>query len=724
MLKVLNFSGNCIGKWTRVQENQGKLQKSVIDYVITDEKLATYLTDMIIDEEKAFAPFWTKNRKDGKVRQHSDHNSILINFHLPYSQNDEIPDPFPSNEGWKINTVNLEQFKQVTENMEEIDDNDIMNFGAHLDTIMDSCFPRKSKPKRISHPNINKENIIKDLSLLPFLKIMISYIKRGKNERIAAKVYISYIQNIQTQNVHQRKAEKVAEVIDKVSNEHGGLDVGKFYKLKKSLSCSDNSRSSVITSNGNELFGGPAIIKEYENEFISRLSHRKIDDSFKAYEEVTKKLFNIYLAKSSESKSEPDFTTTEVHQAMRSLNEDSSSGPNRRPPSIYRNAGKGLVANITKFFNHIKSCLIFPQEWYDLLIVTIYKNKGSKKKLEFYRGVFLANIITKIFEKVIKIRISPNLEKVNRLQAGSCTNRSTCDDVFLVNGMIDHAKYLHARLNLTFYDYSTCFDSLWLEDCMISFWELGIQNELFALIFKMNEVARIKVKSPFGMTASFECQRIVKQGTVLSSNLCSASTGELCSSNWKGGATVGTLTISDALYVDDTTDPNTNITDTIESHDEVVNFSLSKRLSLNQPKCGVLTINHKSTDSVPTLIIGEGQIQQIKTAKFLGDPVNEKGTNIDLIEDRVSKGNASIISCIAMCNEVTMGLFFTKVAVTLYDSVFLKILLFNSAAWTNITETDMKRLRTIQLKYLKRIARAPYSTPNVCVFLEFGVYCL
>jgi len=154
---------------------------------------------------------------------------------------------------------------------------------------------------------------------------------------------------------------------------------------------------------------------------------------------------------------------------------------------------------------------------------------------------------------------------------------------------------------------------------MISLWDLGINNELFALIFKMNEFARIRVKTPFGMSDTFECKRIVKQGTVLSSNLCSASTGELCTSNTKGGASVGTLTISDILYVDDTTDPNTTIIDNIESHEEIVNFSLSKRLSLNRPKCCVLTINRKCTDSVPTLIIGEGKVPHVTKSKFLGD---------------------------------------------------------------------------------------------------------
>jgi len=61
--------------------------------------------------------------------------------------------------------------------------------------------------------------------------------------------------------------------------------------------------------------------------------------------------------------------------------------------------------------------------------------------------------------------------------------------------MIEHAKYLNSKLFLTFYNFSTCFDSLWLEDATLS---LGVKNELFALIFKMNEMANISVKTPHG----------------------------------------------------------------------------------------------------------------------------------------------------------------------------------------------------------------------------------
>ena len=124
------------------------------------------------------------------------------------------------------------------------------------------------------------------------------------------------------------------------------------------------------------------------------------------------------------------------------------------------------------------------------------------------------------------------------------------------------------------------------------------------------------------------------------------------------GASMGTLVINDILYVDDTTDANNDINDTVASHNEVVNFSKMKRLSLNHKKCCIITVNKKSTDSVPTLHIDDGSVQHVTNTKFLGDIINEKGTNIDMVNEREKKGNAVIVNCLAICNEVTMGTFF------------------------------------------------------------------
>ena len=101
--------------------------------------------------------------------------------------------------------------------------------------------------------------------------------------------------------------------------------------------------------------------------------------------------------------------------------------------------------------------------------------------------------------------------------------------------------------------------------------------------------------------------------------------------------------------------------------------------------------------------------------------INEKGNNKDLVMDRSNKGKSVMANCLALCNEITMGIHYVQAAILLYNTVFLSTVIFNCQAWTNLTKEDEKKLLTVQLSYLKRILRSPQSTSNCFVFLEMGI---
>ena len=65
-------------------------------------------------------------------------------------------------------------------------------------------------------------------------------------------------------------------------------------------------------------------------------------------------------------------------------------------------------------------------------------------------------------------------------------------------------RFLTERpLFLTAYDFEQAFDSLWLEDYIISMKDIGVQKEYLQLIYKMNTNAVVSVQTPFGETSSF-----------------------------------------------------------------------------------------------------------------------------------------------------------------------------------------------------------------------------
>ena len=75
----------------------------------------------------------------------------------------------------------------------------------------------------------------------------------------------------------------------------------------------------------------------------------------------------------------------------------------------------------------------------------------------------------------------------------------------------------------------------------------------------------------------------------------------------------------------------------------------------------------------------------------------------------------------ALIKDIPLGIRTVNVHLLTYRSLFLLCVLFNSQAWSNILESDLKPLQTLQMKVLKEILKVPQSTANSFVCLEFGV---
>ena len=139
-----------------------------------------------------------------------------------------------------------------------------------------------------------------------------------------------------------------------------------------------------------------------------------------------------------------------------------------------------------------------------------------KKVGQLYRGIFIVPILSIIFEKLLKNRLSNTLqENISKFQNGGMKEKGVVDNLFIIRGIINHAKYLCKELWLTFYDIEKCFDGLWLEDYINSLWNMGVRSDILSLIYLMNKEARMTVKTPVGGTDAILLTNLVKQGTVL-----------------------------------------------------------------------------------------------------------------------------------------------------------------------------------------------------------------
>ena len=124
---------------------------------------------------------------------------------------------------------------------------------------------------------------------------------------------------------------------------------------------------------------------------------------------------------------------------------------------------------------------------------------------------------------------------------------------------------------------------------------------------------------------------------------------------------------------------------------------------------------------IPTLMVNGKKVKSERSFKYLGDIINNKGTNCDLVEDRMKKGDGCTASILSTVQQVTFGVYTMEATLLLYESIFLGSVLCNAQSWSNLNTTEMNKLIGCQLSFLKRILHAPKSSPTAVVYGELGI---
>ena len=147
----------------------------------------------------------------------------------------------------------------------------------------------------------------------------------------------------------------------------------------------------------------------------------------------------------------------ELEIVVKSLKNGKSTDLEGLINELFKYGGLSFKTLLLQLLNIIKNNKDTPESWDNILISTIYKKKGSKKLLNNQRRIFITPIISKIFEKLIKNRISQAVENYTSLfQAGERSNRSTADNLFVLRAVIDHNLYIQSYVVFTLYDFKTC----------------------------------------------------------------------------------------------------------------------------------------------------------------------------------------------------------------------------------------------------------------------------
>ena len=362
----------------------------------------------------------------------------------------------------------------------------------------------------------------------------------------------------------------------------------------------------------------------------------------------------------------------------------------------------------------------------ELKIKSIYKGKGKTTDVENRRGLFITNIVSKVYEM---IKLDKNKEKLNngisKYQCGGKKGRSTVDHIMTLNAIIDYNKTINAETYILFADAYKCFDKLNLKNCIIDTYKVIGAKEAMR-IYNLNKKGKAIIDTPVGEIGPIEANEIVRQGTILGPKLCCVNSDKVNKIGKKCITYIGpNIKTETLIYVDDIQNASSNVKQLENAADNLKRLENKKGYLFNNDvnKTAILIVDKKKRKTYNIKVsVKKGEIKQTNEYKYLGEWYNEKGDHTTSLKKRKEKINYFIKQIKYYGNEFKLGKYALMTRVKIYKTVVFPSIFHNIEAWSSINKNEMDELEKIQANIIKRICEQRVTTPYYGLISELGIW--
>ena len=711
----------CVGKITRRRITVKSTEESIIDHIIISTDLVKELESVFIDEDGQHALTKIAKTKVGTISKQSDHNSIITKFNISWkkqvkSERVEIYN-LKNREGqnkFKELTNKNEELTKILENEENLDDATDM-FITKLDKYIKQCF---NKIRITDKPN----KVVEEL-----------FIERKNLRNKTDNSSLIKLKNVEDKLAELCSQSNYTRINDEISNlkcDEGGINVGKLWKLKKKLSptCRDPP-TAMLGKDGNIITSSKEIEELALEVFEERLKNRAINDELSEMKKNKEELCELRLRVAKQNKT-PEWKMKDLEIVLRNLKNNKSRDPFGYINELFKGntAGKDLKLAILTLMNRIKTEQKYPKALEIANITSIYKNKGPKNNFDSYRGIFRVPILRTILDRLIYNDEYNTIDKqMSDSNVGARKGRNVRDNIFTLNAIINSVvNGKEQPIDIQLFDIEKCFDSLWVEECVNDIFESGLKNDKLPLLYMENQNAEIAVKSQTGMSMRKSIKNIIMQGTVWGSLLCTVSMDKLGKHIYKKHDLIykykGEIDIPSLGMVDDILAVKKCNNDTVKINAVINSFVEAKKLKLSKTKCHKIHIEKKPSkeNQCAKLKIHNDEMKESDKQKYLGDFIDRTGKIGSTIDDRKNKGYGMAAEIIAIVNDIPLGQFKMEISLKLREAMLISGLLFNSEAWHNVSETEIRKFEVVDEHLLRSLVGAHAKTPLEFLYLETG----
>ena len=426
----------------------------------------------------------------------------------------------------------------------------------------------------------------------------------------------------------------------------------------------------------------------------------------------------------------PPWTMKQLDVVLKYLKGNKSRDPFGYANNIfqYKVAGEDLKQAILKLCNRIKSEQHFPEALEKCDITAIYKNKGERNNFNSYRGIFRVTIIRAILDRLIYNDEYETIdEALSDSNVGARKGRNIRDNVFVLNAVTNSIINGNKdAVDIQIFDVEKCFDALWVQECINDLYESGFDNDKLPILYLENKNAKIAIKNAQGKTRREIIHNVIMQGTVWASLCCTATMDKISQMIYKEDDLIykykGEVDVTCLGMVDDLLCVQKCNEKAIKTNATINAFIESKKLTLSKSKCQRIHLdkNKKNTRECQKLKIHDETMEDATKSKYLGDIIDHSGKVTANIEERRCKGFAIVNEILTILEEIPLGKYKLEIGLSLRQAMLLNGILFNSEAWHNLNEKEIRRLEEVDEYLLRALVHGHAKTPLEFLYLETG----
>ncbi|KAL4143248.1 hypothetical protein QTP88_005603 [Uroleucon formosanum] len=263
---------------------------------------------------------------------------------------------------------------------------------------------------------------------------------------------------------------------------------------------------------------------------------------------------------------------------------------------------RNMILALTKILNGCLRLCYFPTAWKRATIISIPKPGKDPLRPDSYRPIALLSSISKIYEKIILLRLQKHIsDQIRPEQSAFRSEHSTAQQLVKLVERISNNLNNRIQTASVFLDVEKAFDRVWHDGLLYKMSTLKIPQNLIKLTqsFLSNRSFRVRIEDK--LSSLRDIQAGVPQGSCLAPTLYLIFTNDIPVNNKASVA----LFADDTMYL--TSNHNANIA-IIQLQRQLQQTSVwfkKWRLRINASKTIAILFSRKRTNNLPQISIND-----------------------------------------------------------------------------------------------------------------------